>query len=217
MTTNLSERTAKGLHESLIEFLPSINFSAPILDLGCGSGAWLDRLGQLGFTNLHGIDYNISNFNTDRATCSQKDLNCDDIGLGEKKFTLITSIEFIEHLEYPGRLFNIVSNYLDEDGYCLLTTPNIHSIRSRLRFLFKGKLSHFDEYGDAEHIYPVLLDALNRMLHRYGLVITKKWGYTSGVSSFNSNKSVMILTEMLQKIIPEEVGGEILCLLIRKK
>ena len=135
----------------------------------------MNRLSKIGFKQLHGIDLEIQQFGAEKATCSQANLDYDDLGLGERKFGLITSIELIEHLENPGRIFSHVAKYLDDDGYFLLTTPNIHSVSCRLKFLTTGKLASFDEKGDPTHIYPVLLNCLNRVLPRYDLKIVTQW------------------------------------------
>ena len=132
----LVERTILGLHDALMKSLPKLNPHAPILDIGCGTGAWLERLANIGFSNLYGVDIDVKQFKTDKAICSQANLDSDDLTLGHK-FSLITAIEVIEHLENPGRLFYHVQQNLDEDGYFLLTTPNVHSVSCRLKFFIK--------------------------------------------------------------------------------
>jgi len=150
----LVERTVAGLHEALVQSIPRLSYDIPVLDIGCGTGAWLERLATMGFSQLYGVERDIKQFRTDKATCSQANLDFDDLGLGDKKFGLITAIEVIEHLENPGRLFSQVSRHLDQQGYFLLTSPNIHSVSCRFKFL-TGKLASFDEKGDPTHIYPV--------------------------------------------------------------
>jgi 2-polyprenyl-3-methyl-5-hydroxy-6-metoxy-1,4-benzoquinol methylase len=88
----LTERTISGLHGALAQSLPQIGYDRPVLDIGCGTGAWLERLSNLGFTNLQGVDLDNKQFSTRKATCSQANLDYDDLGLGEKSFGLITSI-----------------------------------------------------------------------------------------------------------------------------
>jgi SAM-dependent methyltransferase len=212
----LVERTISGLHSSLAESLPSVGYEVPVLDIGCGTGAWLERLSDLGYSNLHGIDLDIKQFSTKKATCSQANLDYDDLGLGETSFGLITSIELIEHLENPGRLFYHVSKYLDNDGYFLLSTPNIHSLSCRLKFLTTGKLASFDEKGDQTHIYPVLLSCLDRILPRYSLTIVKQWGYPL-TGSFIYRSSTRLLSSFMELFLPSEISGDTLCMLIKKK
>jgi ubiquinone/menaquinone biosynthesis C-methylase UbiE len=57
----LKERTVAGLHESLVRRLPaSLPRDAMVLDIGCGTGASISRLRAHGFTQLHGIDRDVS-------------------------------------------------------------------------------------------------------------------------------------------------------------
>lgn len=212
--SQLSERTISGLHDELVKSLPKLAWNTPILDIGCGTGAWLERLARTGFSNLHGIDIDIQQFKTERATVSQANLDYDNLNLGHK-FGLITAIEIIEHLENPGCLFSLIQKNLDENGYFLLTTPNIHSISCRLKFLITGKLASFDEKGDRTHIYPVLLDSLHRILPRYSLHIVKKWGYPDKGSLIYRN-STKYISNLLESLLPNESPGDTLCLLIQK-
>ena len=58
MDNMLTEFTmVKGLHESLASAVVSrFDKTSSILDLGAGAGAWLERLGNAGYHNLHGVD-----------------------------------------------------------------------------------------------------------------------------------------------------------------
>jgi len=211
----LVERTIGGLHESLVRHLPSIAKDAPVLDVGCGTGAWLHRLGGLGFTHLHGIDLDTGSFATDRATASQANLDYDDIGLGNRKFALITAIELIEHLENPGRLLFHVAHHLADDGTFLITTPNIHSALARMRFFLTGNLKQFDAKGDPTHIYPVLLTSLERVLPRHGLKMAERWHYPEAGSP-TSRLSTRMLAGLARLVVPDPDPGDVLCVAIRK-
>ncbi|OYQ63515.1 hypothetical protein B9G53_16605 [Pseudanabaena sp. SR411] len=213
--SKLLERTNLGLHDSLVEFLPNISHNVSILDIGCGTGAWLERLADRGFSQLHGIDLNIEQFGCTRATCLQANLDYDDLGLGTKKFGLISAIELVEHLENQGRLFYHVSNHLDDNGYFLLTTPNIHSINCRFKFLITGELASFDKKGDQTHIVPIYIDCLERVLSHYSLKIVKCWGYPTH-GSIKFTKFVRIVSTILQPFLPNKIAGDNLCVLIKK-
>ena len=216
----LVERTIGGLHRSLLKKIMNITeigYNTPILDIGCGTGAWLESLAYKGFRDLQGVDVDIKQFGTDMATCSQVNLDIDDdLDIGNKKFGLITAIEVIEHLENPGRLFYLVNKHLDEKGYFLMTTPNIHSVLCRFRFLITGKLKQFDDKGDQTHIYPVLLTALERILPRYQLEIEKKWPYPSDGGSITSRKLLVVTANILSLVLTNTDPGDVLCMLIRK-
>lgn len=212
----LHERTIGGLHNALTRELPPMSFGTPVLDIGCGTGAWLERLYGMGFKNLQGIDQDTSHFKSVNASCLQVDLNHDEVNLDDRKYGLITAIEVVEHLENPGRLFSLVSTLLDENGYFLLTTPNIHSVACRLRFLMTGKLASFDEKGDPTHIYPVLLTTLERLLPRYSLKIIKKWGYPRKGSLIYRNSAVL-LSSLIGVFVPNKERGDTLCCIIQKQ
>lgn len=213
--SQLVERTLPGLHQSLIQAIPGLSYETEVLDIGCGTGAWLERLAEAGFHKLYGVDINTSNFESKKATCLQANLDFDDLDLGDKKFGLITAIEVLEHLESPGRFFYQVKRYLDKDGYFLITTPNIHSINCRLRFLITGKLASFDEKGDPTHIYPVLLECIDRILPRYSLKIVKTWTYpVEGSIAFR--ESTQWMSKILKLFLPNSYTGDTLCLLIQR-
>ncbi len=217
----LIEHTIGGLHEFLLKEvlkIPKIRQDTPILDIGCGTGAWLETLAYNGFRDLVGIDVDTNQFGTDVATCSKVNLNIDaNLGLEDKKFGLITAIEVIEHLENPGRFFNHVTKHLDEDGYFLMTTPNIHSLLCRFRFFITGKLKQFDDKGDKNHICPVFLTILERILPRHQLEIEKKWHYPLDGVSITSRKSLIVMAAILSMLLPNTDPGDVLCLLIRKQ
>ncbi|WP_448562188.1 class I SAM-dependent methyltransferase [Trichothermofontia sp.] len=214
----LVERTVPGLHSFLLTKLPELSKSSNILDIGCGTGAWLKRLSNCGFKNLYGLDIDTNQFQPKDIPISQVnfDVPITNSILDNKEFQLITVIEVIEHLESPGNLFRFIADHLDSDGYCLLTTPNIHSIDCRLRFLITGKLKSFDEKGDPTHIYPVLITGLYRILPRYSLHIVNRWGYPEK-GSLVSRPITQLASGVLSIFLPQVIAGDTLCLLLKKK
>lgn len=96
-----------------------------------------------------------------------------------------------------------------------MTTPNMHSIVARLRFLLTGSLRHFDSKGDPTHVQPVLLAGLRRMLAKHGLAVRGVWGYPPK-GTLTSRRSVALAGAILSWVLPEEVPGDIMCVLIKK-
>lgn len=187
-----------------------------MLDAGCGTGAWLERLFGHGYHNLFGIDVELSQVGTTNARFFQANLEVDDIHLDGRKFQLITAIEVIEHIENTGRLFDLVASHLRDDGVFLLTTPNVHSLHSRLRFLLRGELQFFDGKADETHITPIVLTGLERMLARHGLRIRCSWSFPETGGSIASRKSLRLVSKMLGLVIPNPIPGDILCVLAEK-
>jgi len=215
MTQSLREKTIPGLHESLVRHLPP-NRDGAVLDIGCGTGAWLERLFGHGYRNLYGIDAELSQIGSTNAQFVRADLEADEIHLDGRKFQLITAIEVIEHIENTGRLFSLVESHLADDGLFLLTTPNVHSLHSRLRFLLKGELQFFDGKADETHVTPIVLTGLERMLARHGLRIRRSWSFPEHGGSIASRKSLRLVSKMLALVFPNPIPGDILCVLIEK-
>jgi 2-polyprenyl-3-methyl-5-hydroxy-6-metoxy-1,4-benzoquinol methylase len=212
------ERSVSGLHVNLVSKLPmSLSRQGKILDLGCGTGAWLERLADNGFENLHGVDADTEQNVGIRATVTQANL---DTAGWEKKlgsYDLVTAIEVLEHLENPGQFLTQVAHLLNDNGQLLLTTPNVHSVICRLRYLVLGKLKQFDDKGDPTHIYPVFAENLEKLLLRRGLEIKKLWGYPENGDSLTSRPITNLAGRLLGAILPQRVGGDVLCALIGKR
>jgi 2-polyprenyl-3-methyl-5-hydroxy-6-metoxy-1,4-benzoquinol methylase len=214
----LVERTVVGLHEALLgRFIGNVSAESSILDLGCGTGAWLDRLRQLGFKRLEGVDEDVMKLRIPQITFHRANLDYGDWGVEGTKYTLVTAIEVIEHIENPGRFLRKTADLLLDEGHLLITTPNLHSVGARLRFLVRGRLRHFDEYGDPTHIYPVFIENIQKLVDRCGLRILETWGYPSDGSLIGSRPIVNVMCSCLKRLFSEEVPGDVLCLLIGKK
>ena len=213
---SLREKTIPGLHEALVRHLPPLDKDGAVLDVGCGTGAWLERLFGQGYRNLYGVDVELSQVGTANAQFFQANLEVDDIHLDGRKFQLITAIEVIEHIENTGRLFSLVASHLKDDGLLLLTTPNVHSLHSRLRFLLRGELQFFDGKADETHITPIVLTPLERMLARHGLRIRSSWSFPETGGSIASRRSLRLVSKMLSLVFPNPIPGDILCVLAEK-
>jgi hypothetical protein len=97
-----------------------------------------------------------------------------------------------------------------------MTTPNVHSVLCRFRFLLTGKLKQFDSKGDPTHIYPVLLTSLHKVLPRYHLSIADKWPYPANGGSLTSRRMLMLAAGVLGMLLRNDDPGDVLCMMIRK-
>lgn len=168
------EITAPGLHQWLVgEALADVSRTNGVLDLACGAGAWLRRLQAAGFSQLRGVDWNTPIVDEPELQITNGDLEADEIGLGDAQFGLVCLVEIIEHMHNPGRLLRHAVKHVRDDGVILITTPNVHSLIQRLKYLVTGRFAHFDFGSDPTHYQPVVIDAWKRMLPRYGLQIER--------------------------------------------
>jgi len=215
---NLVERSVSGLHNFLVnKLMQYMSPSGPVLDIGCGSGAWLHRLAQLDFHDLVGMDSNVTQVQTGAATFIQYDLeHCGAWPVPHKEYQLITAIEVIEYLSNIGHLLSQAQKLLKPDGLLLITTPNIHSLNCRLRFLLTGELKQFGRIGDPTHLFPVILGTLPRVLSRWDLELRAMWSYPDDGRILTSRSFVSHVTRFLRIFLPESSPGDILCMLIQK-
>jgi SAM-dependent methyltransferase len=210
----LEERTVGGLHDFLEVEVSRMPRSSPVLDIGCGSGAWLDRLGRLGFADRWGIDAGPQPIARGMRFI-RADLDSDDPALDGMAFGLVTAIEVIEHLENPGRLVSFISRHLQDDARVLITTPNIHSLRCRLKLLLTGRLPSFDEKGDPTHIAPLLLPAFRKVAGRHGLEIERVWTYPPEQTRV-FGRAISIASAALRVFVSDPLPGDTLCIMLRR-
>jgi SAM-dependent methyltransferase len=217
MNAVLAERTISGLHETLATVVePLVPLTAPVLDVGCGTGAWLQRLRTRGFTSLHGTDLDTAQFALSDVTVFANDLNGERWSVAPERFQLITAIEVIEHLQNIENFFRNLHRHLDDRGQCLLTTPNIHSLHARLRYLLTADMKQFGRIGDPTHVFPVLGATLDRLCARHGFEITAQWGYPTSGDCVGARPWVNAAVRVLRRVLPEPIGGDVYCILMRK-
>lgn len=229
MTANgyLRERTGDGhLHAKLVplvESLDGVSHTSPILDLGCGTGAWMARLHEAGFRDLLGVDLDAANFGASHvARFIPADISGADInGIQRSHFPLVTLIEVIEHVEDPRRLVEISANALAPGGWLLITTPNIYSLRARMRLLFGRGVPFFELAAhhtpvEPTHVHPLVLEAYRRnMFDPLGLSIERVWSEPEH-GSYGSRWFARLAIRALHLVFVDDLPGDTICLLLRK-
>lgn len=217
-TVELSERAVCGLHESLFRTIQDrVPREAPILDLGCGTGAWLHRLRNAGYINLTGVDQRRYAYCTGESFAfRQIDLERAEWSLPKQHFRLVTVIEVIEHIANVDSFLRNVVSVLSDTGEVLVTTPNIHSLAARLKFFLTGRLRQFDSAGDQTHLFPIIVDTFPRLLQRHHLMIKEMWGYPYDGTVLMARPGVNTLCAALRMVLRETVPGDVLVLRLAK-
>jgi 2-polyprenyl-3-methyl-5-hydroxy-6-metoxy-1,4-benzoquinol methylase len=132
-----------GLSRSVQGALPS-NRTARVVDLGCGYGAFLLWMRDLGYSNLRGID--LSQEQVDLAR--ELGLDCVEVEdlftalSRERDVALITMFDVIEHLTRSEAIsaLTTIADVLAPGGTLILRTPNVDA-----------ELGSVLSYGDLTH------------------------------------------------------------------
>ena len=126
------------IERAVIDRFPHLQISrgARVLDAPCGDGALTLALRDAGY-DAWGTDV----VPAARERLGEKFLAA-DLGAGipcaDGSMDVVLSVEGIEHLENPYAFLRDIHRVLRPGGLLVLTTPNIVSLRSRMRFLRSG-------------------------------------------------------------------------------
>lgn len=155
------EKNAQNYAKKYREFLPR-DLGAPIVELGCGDGAFIWWLNQLGFTSVAGLD--ISREQIERA--NQLGVTNVRVGdmfqfLAEKgpDFRMIVLRDVIEHLR-PDQVLSVLRSCHDRlapGGRLLIHVPNASSP-------FFGRI----RYGDFTHELAFTANSLSQVFNLIG-------------------------------------------------
>jgi len=142
-----------------------------MLDLASGSGAFLARLRDQGFTDLDAVEIDQQSFAFPGLKPRHVDLNSDFAAQIERRYGLISALEILEHLDSPRHFLRQIHALLQPSGYLLLSTPNIANWAGRLRFLLWGEHRQFQEhdYHYQRHISPTTDIQMKLMFKEIGL------------------------------------------------
>lgn len=162
---SFAENRYLGLEKLIATYLPLLadTSSRSLLDVGCGTGDFLEVAQQAGW-NITGTE--LAKDAVERAT--QKLGNCvlqgdiSTLDIPSDSFDLITSYHVIEHLLDPVKKLRQCYQLLSSKGALFVETPNIKSMGARIR---GSKWSHIIP---PEHIVYFSPSSLKYALHEAG-------------------------------------------------
>jgi SAM-dependent methyltransferase len=190
----LKEYTEGGVHDKVLECINDFP-KGWILDAPSGQGKLSGELERLGFKVFLG-DIARENILYKNGRQIQLDLNS-FLPLKEGVLDYAICVEGVEHIENPHHLVREFSRLVKRGGLLILTTPNVMTIKSRLRFLFYSYLDYFKFFGplppearyrieehEHQHVNPLFYPEIKFILEKYGFKIervetnrmVRKWG-----------------------------------------
>ena len=166
----LKIKAASNLHAECMERIRRLGLrpGTRILDVGAGEGALSQRLIDAGF-RVEAIDRECDSFRA-QAPCHACDLNADFAAEWNERFALGVAAEVIEHLRDPRHFIENCLALLEPDGVLIVTSPNVESWISRIRFLRDGRFLWFEEsdYKASGHLTPIFSWQIAQICHELG-------------------------------------------------
>ena len=173
------ELAIPGTHEKVVGIIArALDFktSPRVLDIGAGQGALSIRLRDLG-ARVSACDVVPEQF--DATGVDFRVVKPDGtLPFGDGSFDAAIAVEVLEHIDGHDRFFAEVARVLAPGGIVMFTTPNILSLKSRLRFLFTGffysfgPLEPFTRDPVSQHIAPFSVNRYEWMMSQHGLRLT---------------------------------------------
>ncbi len=147
----------------LSKFLHNLPDRKGALDIGCGDGAFLERLLELGFSNVSGIEPSNAPYQAARPEIRELiELSVFSAeSYRERKFSLITCFQTMEHVDEPKMLCAKAYGLLKEGGAFLSVLHNYRSLSAKIL----GKKSPI---FDIEHLQLFSVNSIKYLLNEIG-------------------------------------------------
>lgn len=167
---------APGTHAALVEIIRrNVAIRPGVLDIGAHSGALLLRLRELGYTDLTGTDLDITRFALPDCHFLRLELNQQFSKSFERRFSLITCTDVLEHLDSPRQFLAEARELLEAGGFLALSMPNVAFWEGRCKFLLKGELWGFGKknYRSQRHISPLTIEMIEMLAQEVGFKVVE--------------------------------------------
>lgn len=161
------------LNQVLLKYIKSGNI---ILDFGCGQGSLGAEMKKKG-NIVHGVDISTENVEIARSKLDNAIIgDCrkpESLPFEEKSYDVVVLSDVLEHLSDPLTTLKDVKRYLNDNGYLLISIPNVASWTIRLGLLFG--FFNYKDFGilDKTHIKFFTLKSSRQLISDAGLEILK--------------------------------------------
>ena len=162
------KRNAFKTYYHLYNFIFSEIKKGRILDIGAGTGLFLSYFKNKGW-NVAGVEVSATACKTAKKLFNINLITGDllNIKLPSKSFDLVTLNNVIEHLHDPKKTLVKIHKILKDDGFAMISCPNIKSFGARL---FADRWYGIDV---PRHLYQFDRQTLEKLLNTSGFKIIK--------------------------------------------
>ena len=162
-----------SVHQKIIHF---IGQNKKVLDVGCSEGILSKRLKQ-NRCDVVGIEINQEAAQKAESFCHELIMgDVESIHLNkdyENYFDIIIFADILEHLKEPLDILKRFKKYLKDDGFIIISLPNISNWKIRIQLLF-GRFE-YQEYGilDNGHLRFFNRKSAEKIVNDAGFEISK--------------------------------------------
>lgn len=190
---------------TLLERHTSID-GCKLLDIGCHQGQFIELLLKKFNVPAVGIDqWSPELKGGGNWRYLRRDL-ANGIDL-EERFDIVSALEVIEHVIDTDVFLRDCNRLLKDDGYLVLTTPNINSFRNRLRVPF-GRYPFGLEYrNQIHHVRLYNVACLRSHLKEHGFHVVEVSGVNVIPARYLHSKTLRTLSEVFSARIPTLCGN----------
>jgi len=154
------------IYQTVVELAAAHAAAAPLrrhLDVGAGTGRLIELFRRRFQTESSACDYTSQLMKLPGQKVDIANLNSEKLPYPDASFDVVTATEVVEHLENHRDVLRDLHRVLKPGGVCILSTPNILNLNSRLRFLWFGywnlfgplPVKHSALYSTGGHINPI--------------------------------------------------------------
>ena len=170
---NLINTNPYGVHQKIIEL---IGKNKKVLDVGCFEGILSEKMKQNNCTVV-GVEIDVDAAKKAKTYCEELIIgDVEMIQLNpkfENYFDIIVFADILEHLTNPLAVLKRFKRYLNDDGYVIISLPNIANWKIRLQLLLGN--FEYDDYGilDSGHLRFFNEKNTKKMIRDAGFKISK--------------------------------------------
>ncbi len=146
---------------------PAFSRPGKFLDLGCGSGVFVDTMRHRGWTS-HGVE--ISRQASEAGQARGIDIYCgalEQAGFPAAYFDYVRASHSLEHMSDPKQVLRELNRILKPGGTLLIAVPNAASLNARI---FR---EHWWHLCPPIHCFGYSRDTVRRLLHQHGFEVIR--------------------------------------------
>lgn len=174
-----------------------------VLDIGCGSGYFLEELGRMGDYDLFGVE--MPGRAADRAkTLASVTLKEGELEAGDfpaESFDAITLFQVFEHLHSPQETLAACSRLLKPGGLLMMSFPNIDSWQASR---YKGDWYHLDPPRNLFFFRP---SRFRQIMQERGFSILHERHFSPAYNPFGYIQSILNKRGIKRELLYEYLKG----------